>query len=340
MRTGRVVFGILLVLSLLPPACWGQQEIARRLLGTDADYLLNTDDVLALPDEETPLRATIEATPFLGDAPEVEIRFRLGETFCALVRPSEIGRAETSFTPRASGDYVFEVTVAAPPEGAGDLGRLPGPTGLLVACREPDAPIIVCDLDDTVIVADALRIVPNAARALPGSLQVLTQLARDHTIVYLTFRPGPVALRTKSWLASHGYPRGPLLVPDALDLVFGNRRYKSRRLQQITCRFDNVAYGIGDKISDVEAYDENGVSGILILNRKALHKDEAEDYFKLAGELHKLSEGTQVVYNWDQIRAVIYNGARFPIADLIETLTKRGEALEAAEVRERKRKDN
>jgi len=315
----------LLLLLALASAGRAQEEIVRQFLGTDADCLMNTYDVLALPGHEVELRVTLDVLPFIGNTPESEVRFRMGKTFSAAALTDESGEAVTTFTPPAPGDYVFTVDVA--PNEAFDV--LPRPMELRVACRRADTPIIIIDLDDTVVTTNVLRLVAGAARPVAGSRDALQRLAKDYTVVYLTFRPDTLGLRSKAWLRRCRYPAGPLLMPAAVDLFRGSGGFKTRKLRELTDSFNNIAIGVGDKISDVQAYEDNRLTGFLLLHYR--HYKDSEDYFDLVEDLDRLHKNTHVVYSWREILDVIYEGKSFPRSAAQQALRATAKALKAQE---------
>lgn len=330
MRSKCIACRSLLAVVALAAACCAQEEIVRQLLGTDADCLLNTHDVLAVPGQTVALRVTLDLLPFVGETPESEIRIRMGEAFSASVLTDPSGQAVTTFTPRSPGDYVFTVDVA--PNDAFEI--LPRPMELRVTCREADTPIIIVDLDDTVVATDVLRLAAGAAQPVPGSLEALQRLAPDYTVVYLTFRPDVLGLRSKRWLKRHHYPAGPLLMPSKADLFRGSGGFKKRRLRQLRESFDKIAIGVGDKISDVQAYQDNDLAGFLLLPVRDF--EESEDYFDLIEDLDKLDRDAQVVRDWQEILDVVYGGKSFSRSAAQEALLEKATALEAREKRQRR----
>lgn len=323
----------LLVTLALAAGCCAQEEIVRQFLGTDADCLLNTHDVLAVPGEEVALRVTLEVMPLIGATPEAEVRIRMGKEFSASLQIGRSGEAGTTFTPQSPGDYVFTVDVA--PNEAFEV--LPRPAELRVTCRKADTPIIIVDLDDTVIVTNVLRLAAGAAMPVPGSLEALGRLSGDYTVVYLTFRPDPLGLRSKRWLKRHHYPAGPLLMPSKADLLGGSGDFKSRKLRKLRKSFDRIAIGVGDKISDVRAYEDNDLTGFLLLPVREFK--DSEDCFDLIEELDKLDGNTQVVHDWQEILDVVYEGKSFPRSSAQEDLRATAMSLEARDNLKDREKD-
>ena len=91
--------------------------------------------------------------------------------------------------------------------------------------------------------------------------------------------------------------------------------------------FPATALGIGDKLSDAQAYVDNGMTAYLIPH----YKQKPKDMRVLAAELATLrGQGRlQVVDNWGQIVQGIFNGEKFPPAAFIQNLRAGAAKLEA-----------
>ena len=70
--------------------------------------------------------------------------------------------------------------------------------------------------------------------------------------------------RSKGWLRQQGYPPGVLLVSKMSQALGDSGEYKTARLAALKESFPNIKIGIGDKVSDAQAYLENGLETYLI----------------------------------------------------------------------------
>ncbi|MCD6303397.1 MAG: hypothetical protein J7M21_00360 [Planctomycetes bacterium] len=273
-----------LLLAVLAAGCGAQQT----LLGARSSYLLTVTDVLSRPGEPVELKARLREGDFLRGAAGCAVWFyRQGRLFKVAETDSQ-GLATVTFTPPRDGDYVFSVAVA--PIGLAD--EPPAPRELLVACRRADTPIVVVDLDGTIVAGGFQAVLVGRPEPMSGSQEVLKRLARTHTIIYLTHRPDFFSIKTKAWLRQHDYPPGPILLSTLEGFLRGSEQFKGTMLAALRRRFSRMEVGIGDKISDARAYADNGLRAILLLNLPG--GADASTYDALADELNRLDEKTQV----------------------------------------------
>ena len=140
-------------LGLLATLCGcGSQA---QLLGAWGQYVFSAQDVLACPGQQVQLRSCLEGGDLLSDQPGYLVRYRLGPRVLAVAQTDEEGYATAEFTPRAVGDYHIVAEVV--PMGFAP-GTAPPPADLLVSCRPADTPILVVDLDKTVVASDFRRV--------------------------------------------------------------------------------------------------------------------------------------------------------------------------------------
>ena len=130
-----------------------------------------------------------------------------------------------------------------------------------------DRPVMAVDIDQTVsqtkkryLLGDGL----DRSKPLPGAARVLGELAGRFQVVYLTARPREMAVKTRRWLADHGFPPGPVLTWDIDEYKFSATEYKKERLDDLKDRFDHVTIGIGNAESDHKAYRRRKLLTILI----------------------------------------------------------------------------
>lgn len=281
----------------------GAQEV---LLGTQGSYLFTAMDALALPEQQTDLLAQVRGGDLLRGRPDYAVRFyREGKLF-KVAETDDDGVAAVTFTPPTPGDYVF--TAALAPLGMAD--EPPPPQQLLLTCRAGDTPMVVVDLDKTVVATGFETVLIGSPEPMARSQDVLKRLAQTHTIVYLTHRPDYFSVKSKAWLAEQGYPTGPLLLSTLGGFFKGSGAFKSKMIGQLRGRFSRIEIGIGDKVSDAQAYHENGLRSFLIVQVPGAAT--AGQLEAMAEQLETLDEAVQVVTDWRQVEEVLFGEGAYP----------------------------
>ena len=301
---------VLLCLAVAPAraALTDILDQAREKLGP----VLLARDLLVEPDAEVTLEASLRTGLRLTGIEGKRIQFLLADEPIGEVRSNRTGDVALRWkAPAKPGDSVIKVRVNPQDQPAQPIED----TELLVAARKADTPIAVVDLDKTVVASGFAWVLLGDARPMAGANLVLGRLAKTHTIVYLTHRPDFLGALSRKWLATNGFPTGPVLTSTLGGLMAGSLTYKNARLEAVRQTFKNVAVGIGDKASDAKVYADNGLRSILIL-QVDWSDDEAEDYEKLAAELAALPDSVQVVTNWAQVSDVLFNKAAFLKRDM------------------------
>ena len=276
------------------------------LLGTEGSYVLTVMDALAVPGQPVELRARLEAGDLLKSQAGHVVRFARGGKLFKAAETDEEGAAAVAFTPDEPGDFTFVADVA--PGGMPDAP--PPPQELRVVCRSADAPMVVVDLDKTVVASGFHAVLIGSPKPMPGSAEVLRRLAETRTVVYLTHRPDYFGPKSKGWLRANRYPTGAVLMSTISGFLMGSGSYKTEMIRQMRERFRNIRTGIGDKISDALAYHDNGLQSFLIISIP--DGDEAGVFEQLADDLKQLPPAVQVVTGWDQIAGVLFEGASYP----------------------------
>jgi hypothetical protein len=286
----------------------GVQQV---MLDTENDYLLLAMDSLAAPGREIVLQAQVRGGDFLRGQCGLAVRFFRDGVLFKVAETGDDGIAAVTFTPTAPGDYKFVAQVV--PAGLGQSP--PEPAALLAACRQPDAPIVLVDLDNTVVASGFEAVLLGTPKPMEQSRRVLGRLARTRTIVYLTHRPEMLGPKSKRWLADNDFARGPLLAGTVGGFLKGSGAYKAARIAELRKTFSNLEIGIGDKVSDARAYLDSGMRAIVILDMPAAGaKDRRPRLMGLADELKSLKddEKVQVVIGWDQAEKAIFDGEACP----------------------------
>lgn len=164
--------------------------------------------------------------------------------------------------------------VEVPPQGAGPFvvrmtGERSGDTQTARWFAFPDRrPVLVCDVDHTLYDGSGLTAIRdggfNAARVLTGSPAALARLAERYAIVYLSARDERLRERTEAFLRDGGFPPGPLLLWTLEGDPVSRAALKSRRLRELRAVWPWLAWGIGDRDSDLRAYRSVGLDTVLI----------------------------------------------------------------------------
>jgi len=281
--------------------------------------------VLALPGEEVTLRARLQSGDLLAGQSGFVVRFyRDGDLYKAAETGAD-GAAVVAHTPARPGDEPF--TAALSPNGFS--GEPPEPVRLLVACRRPDAPLLVVDLDKTLVASGFEQVLIGDPDPMPHSRDVMKRIAARYTVVYLTHRPDYFGPKSKAWLRKQGYPNGPLLLSDIGGFLKGSEAFKSGRLKDLRERFKRLEVGIGDKISDARAYHDNGMTSFAIV--RPGDETTAADLRSLIEALEALPKDVHVVEGWKQIESAIFGDARFPPSKMLGRVRAMLEAREKAE---------
>jgi len=310
----RVLLAVLPALSLLPLCGCGAQSL---ILGTQGEHLFAGYDVLALPNEEVALQARLQGGDFLRGMPGYAVQFaRDGQPY-KTAETDKDGLARASFAPAAPGDYLFSAALSP----TGFPSTPPPPTDVLVACRKADAPLMVVDLDKTLVESGFDQVLIGSPRPMPDSPPVMNRLAQRYTVVYLTHRPDYFGPKSKAWLWSQNYPRGPVLLSDVRAFIQGSAAYKTAAIEQLRKRFARIEIGIGDKVSDAAAYHANGVKAFLIVQVGAAASAAA--LRAQAKSLDELPDGVQVVKGWDEIEKAVFQSAVFPRQRIQQELAQR-----------------
>jgi len=317
-RSGTI---LALAMALAVGGGCGAQEV---LLGAKGGYLFTVFDDLALPGQEVALRARLQGGDFLRDQPGYAVRFWLSGAFYKAAETGADGVASVSFTPDQTGDYPFRAELAP----SGFAAAPPEPVEGILACRKADSPLVVVDLDKTLVASGFHQVLAGNPQPMAGSADVMKRLAAEYSVVYLTHRPDLFGPKSKEWLRRYKYPAGPLLLSDVGGFLKGSGTFKSGMLADLRKRFTGKAIGVGDKVSDVQAYHENGLAGYLVV--QAPEGTTAAALRSLADSLDGVPAGVQVVTGWDQVERGIFSGASFPAADLQRDLRRRADALDAA----------
>ena len=311
----------LTVLLLASAAAGGGCGTQRILLGTKGSYLFTATDALARLGEEVQLRVRVQGGDLLQARPGLVVHFHREGTLYKAAETDDDGVASVSFTPQTAGDYRFAAEVS--PVGLPD--EPPSPLELHVACRTEGTPIVIVDLDKTVVASGFQTVLIGDPSPMDGSVEVLQRLGKTHTIVYLTHRPDYFGPKSKAWVREKGYPPGPMLLSTIGGFLKGSGEYKAKMLRELQRRFRRIEIGIGDKISDAQAYHDSGLKAFVIL--QVGEDEDPAELEELIDALEGLPEAVQVVTGWDQIESALFAGGAYPRSATVRRLQERVQAL-------------
>jgi hypothetical protein len=149
------------------------------------------------------------------------------------------------------------VSVVGDRTGVGFLGYV-APDG---------ARLLVSDVDGTLTSSEnafletvVLGIEPDARAGAPRAYDAVT--AKGHQLVYVTARGNQYTTATRDWLDHKSFPRGPVRLSPSFVTLPGTDTidYKTRTIAALSAAGLEVAAGVGNRASDVEAYISVGVA--------------------------------------------------------------------------------
>jgi len=325
----------------VPPADNGGgswAEAARKVAGSvflaaDHGAVFYAYDTLAHPKKPVDLAVKLLSARDLRPIPGVTVAIYRDEWVAGRINTNADGIASLRWVPPASGNYTFAAKiVAVPDEGYRELLEVT-PAAMLVAARPKDTRFVVIDLDHTIVDSSFFRVLLDGGKPMPGSVAATQRIAQVYGIIYLTHRPDLLTAKSKQFLTRGGYPPGPLLVSELKD-VFDSGEFKTAKLSEVRKAFPRVAVGIGDKLSDAQAYVDNGLTAYLIPH----YKDEPKDLREMAGQIRRLRGRGRlhVVSGWREVEQGLFDGRSFPPATFASMLQRRAAQMEA---QRRARKD-
>lgn len=291
------------------------------LLGSDGNYVLIVQDALTTPGEPVRLSARLEEGDLLQGRAGWVIRFdREGGLFKATSTEAD-GSATVLYTPDAPGQTRFVASVSP----MGLKNSPPEPRSFTVYARPPDTPIVLCDLDKTVVATGFETVLMGNPKPMKDSAKVLHGIAENHQVVYLTHRPDYFSRKSQAWLWENDFPRGPVLLASVSGFLSGSGAYKTKAIRRMQEEFTNIQAGVGDKVSDALAYHETGLRSFLIVQPP--EGDQPKPYRELAEQLSALPEAVEVVTNWQQVRQAFFQGKHYPPGDMVKKLQRQASRL-------------
>ena len=314
-------------------------EVAGNIfLGTEKGAIFYSFDALAEPNEIIPLTVRLQDSKLRGVA-DAQIGYYLKNKQIGTARTNQDGLAQLEWKSLQVGDFEFTAQILSLPAGKNPGLRQVTPIPLFVMVRKPDTNFVVIDLDHTLVDSSFFKVLIGLGRPMPDSQQVTKRIAKTYGIIYLTHRPDLMTHRSKGWLRQQGYPPGALLVSKMTQALGDSGEYKTARLTTLKESFANIKIGIGDKVSDAQAYLENGLETYLIPH---YNDDNPEDLRDMAREIRLLTVygPVQVVGNWRQIEQGIFAGKKYPAERFAHWLDEQAKLFEQLERRKKRDKDD
>ncbi len=209
------------------------------------------------------------------------------------------------------GDYEFEARVASADHK--ELLTLPK-AQILVACRNAAIPVVVVDLDRTLVQSNRARIILlDGGKPMRGSVDVMNRVARKYSVIYLTDRLEDLSGANRNLLARRGFPKGVVV------LASGSSD-KEARLTVISKDFPTIQYGIASKLSVINSFCRTGIrKPVWMLD---YDRDDPDEMRETADKIRKCrNRQVVVVQSWEEIdRAIFgrYNTSPKSFADRLD----------------------
>jgi len=242
-------------------------------------------DALTELNKPVDLHCKVERKNLLrGDLQNANVTITVNGTQVAKVVTDKQGVATANYIPKELGTYtiIFEC------EESADYSNAQASSSLF--CRDKTKPAIVIDIDHTIAdIAMEKFLVTRTKdiKPLPGAKEVLDELTKTYDLIFLTARDKHLLHRTKEWLSINRFPSAPVIFRDMSREAFSESKFKTEKIAQLKATWTNITCGIGDKLSDAQAYLANGLKAIIISPKE---------------ELPKQSHSVQ---QWQQIKALL-----------------------------------
>lgn len=257
------------------------------VVGCGGATTLSAGDALRLgPDGPVMLWAHLDREAPLWMRQGVE-----GHVVSFVVENTEVAQAVTDDIGTASAACHLPNPAADSVEVRAVVGGRPLRAAGTVYTFRPARILIIVDIDgtlaDTEIESLLLDGEDSESEPLKHARAAMRDLAEHSDLLYLTARPRSLLEKTRKWLDHHQFPRAPLFVaPDWRSAVYRPSDFKRDILAEICRRWPNALIGIGDRLSDADAYRANGMLPVMILD-----ESDIED-------LHELPDDVMVFEDW------------------------------------------
>jgi hypothetical protein len=135
-----------------------------------------------------------------------------------------------------------------------------------------DSPVFISDIDETIADVSPLGFIVKPSSwvpPMPGAAEALEAIGRAFPLVYLTARDHVFTRKTRGWLAMNRFPEAPILTRKGTRFTTVRAKdHKILRLAELKRDFPRIAWGIGDKRGDAEAYASAGIPAICFAARR------------------------------------------------------------------------
>ncbi|MBN1346402.1 MAG: hypothetical protein JXQ73_27185 [Phycisphaerae bacterium] len=132
----------------------------------------------------------------------------------------------------------------------------------------PNRNLIVCDVDGTVSQTDVDALVfrrwDTGSHPLPGAPETLRALSKRYNLLFLTGRPVFWRDKTLKWLYDHHFPAAPVITAPDLHNADHVAQFKARVISDIQRLYPEARIGIGNAITDSQAYTSRGMLPVMI----------------------------------------------------------------------------
>jgi hypothetical protein len=226
---------------------------------------LHCGHVVTMGDRDTFLVAVVERGGglFAGRLDGVEVSFHAGG--------SEIGRTRTD-------KLGYALATGRVPSGAREIEARSSLDNNVMKSQakvyswEKGRPILVCDIDGTISETDAEALLfdhwDTKSRPLPDAPEALQHLAKHYNLLFLTGRPVAWYGKTEKWLEDKAFPTAPVvLAPDVRDAI-KVEQFKARTISMLRKLYPNALIGIGNAVTDWQAYSASGMLTLIIHDGK------------------------------------------------------------------------
>jgi len=320
MRHTRMWFALLLTGTLCLAAGCGMQD---RMLAASGGLLLQGFDSLAYPGQTVTISARLQGGDYLKGMEGYLVGFYRLDHKIGDVRTDQDGLAEMAYTPPSPGNHVILARLEDP-----DIRKFAiEAVEIVVAAHSRTDPMVVVDLDQTLVASGFGEVLAGKAEPMPQSGRVMHRLAESNTVIYLTHRPDIFTEQSKRWLRKYNYPTGPVLTSTLSEFFKGSGPFKSAAIADLKKVFPGIATGIGDKPSDAQAYVANGMKAVLIIHPDAMKTPGA--IRRWIRDLGGVPEGVEVVESWTMVEKALFEGRRFSASEALgrlEVLVRQREA--------------
>ncbi len=246
-------------------------------------------DALTEVNKPVELCCKIECRNMLrSDVCQANVDVFVNGTLVSKIITDDEGIASLIYTPQKLGTY----TVVFECEGGDGYPKTTASS--LLFCRDKSKTAIVIDIDHTIADISLEKFLVTKTKdikPLPGAQEVLDDLAKTYDLIFLTARDEHLLHRTRDWLANHHFPSAPVFFRKLGKDPLSERKFKTEKIAKIKATWSNISYGIGDKLSDAQAYVANGLEAFILSHKNDLpkHANAVECWQQIKDSLKNLS---------------------------------------------------